>query len=261
MSYCISIIYSLYLFLSFILSLQILDALERFFPLSTGEPPIPELDLGFAIAAGSMDATETFQLMKDTIAAIISEYQLDKINYGLIVFGDAAIIQIEFGEYSNVNNLLRVLRFTPKKRSGASLVDALREADSLFSSSDVRLLAKKVLVVITDLASGESSSQVEEAARPLQDKGVKIVAVAIGKEADPIELETFTPVDKIIEEEKTVQPTDLKKTIMEKVLTGWFAANITLVMSLKLKICLVKIVIGRIAALRRKPRIHGLECG
>lgn len=201
---------------------------RTFFPLSTGEPPIPELDLGFAIAAGSLDATETFQLMKDTIAAIISEYQLDKINYGLVVFGDAATIQIEFGEYSNVNNLLRDLRFIPKKRSGASLADALREADSLFSSSDVRPLAKKVLVVITDLASGESSSLVQEAARPLQDKGVKIVAVAIGKEADPKELETLTPVDKIIEEEKTVQPTDLKKTIMEKVLTGWFAANSTL---------------------------------
>ena len=168
-----------------------------------------------------MDATETFKLMKDTIAAIISEYQLDKSNYGVIVFGDAATIRIQFGGYSNVNNLLRELRLIPKKRSGASLVDALREADSLFSSSDVRPLAKKVLVVITDLASGESSSQVEEAALPVQDKGVKIVAVAIGKEADPKELKTFTPVDKIIEEEKTVQPTDLKKTIMEKVLTGW----------------------------------------
>ena len=172
--------------------------------------------------------------MKDTIAAIISEYRLDKINYGLIVFGDAATVQIQFGDYSNVNNLLRDLGFIPKKRSGASLVDALREADSLFSSSDVRPHAKKVLVVITDLASGESSSQVGEAARPLQDKGVKIVAVAIGKEADPKELETFTPVDRIIEEEKTVQPIDLKKTIMEKVLTGWFAANITPFMSLKI---------------------------
>ena len=75
--------------------------------------------------------------MKDTIAAIISEYRLDKINYGLIVFGDAATVQIQFGDYSNVNNLLRDLGFIPKKRSGASLVDALREADSLFSSSDV----------------------------------------------------------------------------------------------------------------------------
>ena len=204
-----------------------------------GEPPIPELDLGFAIAAGSLDATETFKLMKDTIAEIISEYRLDKINYGLIVFGDAATIQIQFGDYSNVNNLLRDLRFIPKKRSGASLVDALREADSLFSSSNVRTHAKKVLVVVTDLASRESSSQVVEAARPLQDKGVKIVAVAIGKEADVKELETFTPTDKIIEEEKTVQPTDLRKTIMEKVLTGWSAANIALFMSLKVSTCLI----------------------
>ena len=199
--------------------------------------------------------------MKDTIAAIITEYRLDKINYGLIVFGDAATIQIQFGEYSNVNNLLRVLRFIPKKRSGASLVDALREADSLFSSSDVRPHAKKVLVVITDLASRESSSQVSDAARPIQDKGVKIVAVAIGKEADPKELETFTRVDKIIEEEKTVQSTDLKKTIMDMVLTGLFDANVTLFVSLNLSTWLVKIMFGRITTLRRKPQVYRLESG
>lgn len=203
-----------------------------------------------------MDATETFQLMKDTIAAIISEYRLDKINYGLIVFGDAATIQIQFGAYSDVNNLLRGLRFIPKKRSGASLVDALREAGTLFSSSDVRPHAKKVLVVITDLASGELSSQVREAARPIQDKGVKIVAVAIGKEADPKEFETFTPVDKIIEEEKTVQPTDLRKTIMDMVLTGLFDTNSTIFVCLKLSAFLVKVVFGRIMALCRKPQVH-----
>jgi len=230
------------------------------------------LDLGFAIAAGSRDATETFKLMKDTIAAIISEYRLDKINYGLIVFGDAATIQIQFGEYSNVNDLLRELRFVPKKRSGASLIDALREADSLFSSSDVRPLAKKVLVVITDLASGESSSQVDEAARPLQDKGVKVVAVAIGKEADPKELEIFTQVDKIIEEEETVQPTDLKKTIMEKVLTGWLQQMSGLLVSesedrsltktkTKTKINNRTLVVGRITALHRYPQVHRLGSG
>lgn len=161
--------------------------------------------------------------MKDTIAAIIAEYGLDEINYGLIVFGDTASIRIQFGEYSKVDDLLRVLSFIPKKRRGASLDEALKEAESLFTSSDVRPHAKKVLVVITDLVSGETSSQVSEAAKPLQDKDIKIIAVAIGKEADPKELEIITPMDKIIKEDKNVQPDDLKKEIMAKVLTGWFS--------------------------------------
>ena len=38
-----------------------------FFFLLTGKLPTPEIDLGFAIAAGSLYADETFQLMKDTI--------------------------------------------------------------------------------------------------------------------------------------------------------------------------------------------------
>lgn len=164
--------------------------------------------------------------MKDTISAIIGEYGLDTINYGLIVFGDTASIKIQFGDFTNMNDLLRFLSFIPKKRSGASLDEALTEAESLFTSSGVRPHAKKVLVVITDLASGKTSSQVSEAAKPLQDKGIKIVAVAIGKEADPKELEIITPIDKIIKEEKSVQPDDLKKAIMAKVLTGWFAAFI-----------------------------------
>lgn len=164
--------------------------------------------------------------MKDTISAIIAEYGLDKINYGLIVFGDTASIRVQLGEYSKVDDLLRVLSVIPKKRRGASLDEALKEAESLFTSSGVRPHAKKVLVVITDLASGETSSQVSEAARPLQDKDIKIVAVAIGKEADPKELEIITPLDKIIKEDKNVQPDDLKKEIMAKVLTGWFCAFI-----------------------------------
>ena len=192
----------------------------HFSTFSTGKLPIPELDLGFAIAAGSFDADETFQLMKDTISAIIGEYGLDKIRYGLIVFGDTASIKIQFGDFSNIDNMLRYLNILPKKRSGAALDEALEEAERLFLSSGARPNAKKVLVVITDLASGKTPSQVSEAAKPLQDKGVKIVAVAIGKEADPKELEIFTPMEKIIEEEKGVQPDDLKKAIMVKVLTG-----------------------------------------
>ena len=167
--------------------------------------------------------------MKDTISAIIGEYGLEKIDYGLIVFGDTASIKIQFSDFSNMNDLLRYLSFIPKRRSGASLDEALREAESLFTASAVRPHAKKVLVVITDLASGKTSSQLNEAATPLQDKGIKVVAVAIGREADPKELEIITSIDKIIKEEKSVQPDDLKKAIMVKVLTGWLASFIVCV--------------------------------
>ena len=192
-----------------------------YFYLSAGQRPIPELELGFAIAAGSLYADETFQLMKDTISAIIRGYGLGKIKYALVVFGDTAAMKIQFSDHTDVNNLLQFLSIIPKKRSGAALNEALKEAEGLFSSADIRPHARKVLVVITDLSSGKSPSEVREAARPLTDKGIKIVAVAIGKEVDPKEFEIITSRERIIIEERSVQPGYLKKEIMLIVLRGW----------------------------------------
>ena len=180
---------------------------------------MPEIDLGFAIAADSLDADETFQLMKDTIAEIIREYGLGKIRYGLIVFGDTANIKIQFSDHNKVDNLLQYLTVIPK-RSGAALDEMLKEAERLFSASGGRASARKVLVAITDLASGKTSSELSQAAKLLQDKEIKIVAVAIGRQADPKELEILTSKENIIEEQKSVLPHDLKKTIMDKVFKG-----------------------------------------
>lgn len=190
------------------------------FYLFTGKSPIPELELGFAIAAGSLFADETFKLMKDTISAIIREYGVGKINYGLVVFGDTATIKIRFNDFTDINNLLQFLSATPKKRSGAAVDEALIEAEKLFSPANVRPRARKVLVVITDLQSGKLPSEVREATRPLQDKGIKIVAVAIGKEVDPKEFEIFTSRENIIEEKRSAEPDDLKMKIMSMVFRG-----------------------------------------
>ena len=187
---------------------------------SAGKPPVPELDLGFAIAASSLEADKTFQLMKDTIAEVVKAYKLDKINYGLIVFGDAASIKIQFGRFNKVNDLLRYLAVIPKQTRGAALDEMLKEAERLFAAPGSRVHARKVLVVITDLASGLSSSQLIVAAKKWQDKDIKIVAVAIGEEADTKELEVLTSTQNIIEEPITVRPNLLKSTIMEKVLKG-----------------------------------------
>lgn len=178
-----------------------------------------------------MDADETFQLMKDTIAEIIREHGLGKIRYGLIVFGDTASIKIQFSDLSKIDNLLQLLNVIPKKRGGAALDEMFKEAERLFSAAGGRSHARKVLVAITDLASGNTPSQVSNAAKPLQDKGIKIVSVAIGSQADSKELEIFTSTENIIEEQKSVQPSELKKDIMEKVLKGKSVFNTRLTFS------------------------------
>lgn len=191
-----------------------------FFCLLTGKLPTPEIDLGFAIAAGSLYADETFQLMKDTIEEVIMEYGIDKIRYGLIVFGDTATVKIEFSNNTNVDELINYLNIVIKTKGGAALDEMLKEAEGLFSAAGIRPLAKKVLVVITDVASGKEPSQVRKAVEKLQDKTIKIVAVSIGREADPKELEIITSTDNVIEEKKSVEPSSLKDLIMDKVLKG-----------------------------------------
>lgn len=157
--------------------------------------------------------------MKDTITEIIREYGLGKIRYGLIVFGDTANIKIQFSDHNKIDNLLQYLAVIPK-RSGAALDEMLKEAERLFSTSGGRASARKVLVVITDLASGKTLSELSQAAKLLQDKEIKIVAVAIGRQADPKELEILTSKENVIEEQKSVLPNDLKKTIMDTVFKG-----------------------------------------
>ena len=196
-----------------------------FFVYLTGKVPVPEINLGFAVAAGSVDADGTFKFMKDTIKSIVREYDPDKINYGLIIFGDTAIPRIRFGDFSDTKSLLNVISILPRQRRGAALDEALKEAQKMFKSSGVLPHARNVLVIITDLASGKSYSDLKAAVKPLEAQGVDIVAVAIGKEADAPELENVAPKEKIIEADKTDKPDELQKEIMEKVLTSVYSCK------------------------------------
>jgi len=74
-----------------------------------------------------------------------------------------------------------------------------------------------VLVVITDKGSGLSPSDIEKAAEPLHDKGIKVVPVAVGNEADPSELENTNRERFVIEAPKDEDPQTLGQQIMEHV--------------------------------------------
>lgn len=75
----------------------------------TGKLPKPEIDLGFAITAGSSYGDETFQFTKETIAEVFTEYGTDKIRYGLIVFGNTATVKIQLINVTDVDDLVNHL--------------------------------------------------------------------------------------------------------------------------------------------------------
>ena len=69
-----------------------------------------------------------------------------------------------------------------------------------------------------DLKSGSSEEDVKAAAKPLDEKGITVIAVAVGKDADPRELEFTTPdKKKVIKAAKDNKPSEVGEKIMDKI--------------------------------------------
>lgn len=79
---------------------------------------IPKIDLVFAVSATSRDALRTYKLMKDAIKYIAGEYGIDKIHYGLIVFGDLATIRINFSNKYPTSDSLKAFLDTVSRSTG-----------------------------------------------------------------------------------------------------------------------------------------------
>lgn len=186
----------------------------------TDPPPVStEIDVAFAISANSVNNRQTFRLMKDTITWIISNYGTGKLRYSVILFGNDAKIELDFdGGISTPNKLIQFVQGLPRRRGGADVISALEEAKTVFESASARTNAWKVLVVITDKRSGSSLTDIKKAAEPLDEKGIKVLSVAVGGEAYPPELEGTNPERFVIVVPRTEDPKTLGKQIMEHVI-------------------------------------------
>lgn len=183
---------------------------------------VPQIDLGFAISATAVSASDTFERIKDTITAIVDEYGItDRLRYGLIVFGRNALQKLSFGEESDMNSLKAKVKSSQRLGGEPNLQKALEEAKRLFDSESAGPDVKKVLVVITDKKSTSRPEDVKKAVVPLEEGGVKIVPVAVGSSADPSELEVITSNrGYIIVTQRKLDPDVTAEKIMEKVLKG-----------------------------------------
>lgn len=183
---------------------------------------VPQIDLGFAISATAVSASDTFERIKDTITAIVDEYGItDRLRYGLIVFGRNALQKLSFGEESDMNSLKAKVKSSQRLGGEPNLLKALEEAKRLFDSESAGPDVKKVLVVITDKKSTSRPEDVKKAVVPLEEGGVKIVPVAVGSSADPSELEVITSNrGYIIVTQRKLDPDVTAEKIMEKVLKG-----------------------------------------
>ena len=184
-------------------------------------PVVPKIDLVIAISSVSSSADEVFQKTQDAVTSIIDRYGTNDIHYAVILFGNDARTVIDFDSYTTSEELNEMFSSMRRLKGGPVLDEALKLAGQVFTSPGARSDAHKVLVVITDKKTSSELDDVISEANKLEDMEVAVIPVGIGAETDGKELEELTPdVTDVIAISRVLNPDDLGRKIMEKVLKG-----------------------------------------
>lgn len=180
-----------------------------------------KIDLGFAISATALSADETFQKIKDTVKSVVKKYGVGNLRYAVITYGPDAKLVLSFqANFSALENWLTTIDSIQLEQGPPAMEKALQRAKRMFQLSS-RSDAKRVLVVIADKSPTGDKKTIEKEAQELDIDDVKVIPVAIGDEIDPKEIEDISPYkDVLVGVPKDVDPTDLAKAVMNKVLKG-----------------------------------------
>lgn len=182
---------------------------------------VAKIDLVIAISSVSSSADEVFQKTQDAVTSIIDRYGTNDIHYAVILFGSDAQAVIGFDSYTTSEELNEIFSSKRRLKGGPVLDEALKRAGQVFTSPGARRDAHKVLVVITDKKTSSELDDVISEANKLEDMEVAVIPVGIGAETDGKELEELTPdVTDVITISRVLNPDDLGRKIMEKVLKG-----------------------------------------
>ena len=175
------------------------------------------MDLAFVISTTAVDQDKNFEKTKEIIKETVEKFGLQRVRYTLITFGATPDVRIRFDNVFDTEEELGKLIDNVKKSLGEAALDkALEEARYLFAlAEDARPNATKVLVVITDKTSDSTVEDVQFAAKKLKDDGVRVIAIALGDEFDPVSPEVIKP-------DKDSSPEDIVEVLVITVLNGLF---------------------------------------
>ena len=173
------------------------------------------MDLAFVISTTAVDQGKNFEKTKEIIKETVEKFGLHRVRYSLITFGATPDVKIRFDSVFDSEEQLGKYVDTIQKAFGVAALDkALEEARYLFAlAEDARPNATKVLVVITDKKSDSTEEDVQVAAKKLMDDGVRVIAIALGKETDSVSPEVIKP-------ETDSGPEEVVKKLVNTVLNG-----------------------------------------
>lgn len=177
------------------------------------------IDLGFAISATSIQASTIFKLMQDTLKTIVSTLDTDNIHYSIIVFGRTPSLVTSFNnKFPDKETLINRITQLKSRPGVADLNAAMDLAKRAFKGSGSRDKARKILVVIVDNKSGNGREEVRGTARELEEEMIRVIPVAVGPYADPVELVETSPLkETLIKVPSSERPKPLAKKILDKI--------------------------------------------
>ena len=160
--------------------------------------------------------------MRNTINRFVDTYGVNKVHYGITVYGNKVYRVISFNHTFPPSALeLKAAIDTQPPAPGPTVhSNSLQETLAIFTETMGRTKAKKVLVVITDSNSPtDNKSTLTAAVRPLEDNKVLVISVAIGLNVNRTELRIISPnpLD-VISARPNINSGVLSERIMDRIL-------------------------------------------
>ncbi|XP_074624580.1 SCO-spondin-like isoform X4 [Acropora palmata] len=171
------------------------------------------MDFAILVDSSGSISRRNFRLLKRFVRSVVRSFEVseDHTHIAIIEYSTKASVQLKFndltGPYLSKEAVERVVNRIPHTRGFTYIDRALKKADEEVFTYDaaMRNYAKKVALVITD---GEQSKKddsklsvdqiLAQAAQPLKDKGVRVIALGIGKKVNMENLETIASEKRLV---------------------------------------------------------------
>lgn len=169
--------------------------------------------------ADSTSSPATFTLMKDCILKMINRFGVYRFHYSVIIFGTTSTTYLDFGtSFPYREALITRVNALVKQGGSSGILDALGKANTIYSLSSVRSNSVRGLAVILDKPTGKTIAELQNAVKPINEKGVIITTSGIVGEASYDELQALT-----LSKYNAIRP---KSSYSSTLLADFFVRNI-----------------------------------
>ena len=169
------------------------------------------LDLGFVFGANGKNADNVFVQEKELAKKMIDKFDISRKStlIAAIVYDSSARLAWKLGDLVDARSAIYNIDRLQRLRNGNNVLKALEIAqDDIFSiKKGARRGVPKTLIVFIDKTEVRDQ-RLEEAAKQLKDKGVKVIVIAVGPEVEKKDVAGIASSPKDL-----IKPSDLSESI------------------------------------------------